>query len=63
MHRLPVRDGIDTQETERKNIINKPTNKLILQLTIDTDKCIAGFPRRDITSTGKTFPTTKHPGL
>jgi hypothetical protein len=53
---------MDTQERERKTIINKPTNKLILQLTIDITEGIAGFSLRDVTTTGKTFPTTKHPG-
>jgi hypothetical protein len=46
---------MDAQERERKTT----TNKLILQLTIDITECIAAVPLRDVTTTGKSFPTTK----
>jgi hypothetical protein len=61
-----VCDGIDTQERERKTTTNKQTNKqtnkLILQLTTDITEGIAGFPLRDVTTTGETFPTWKNLG-
>jgi hypothetical protein len=40
----------------------KATNKLIIQLTVDIIECNVGFQLCDVTTTGETFPTTKHSG-